>query len=167
MYDIKIDELKLPDGSLLWKTFVTVIVPKRNAIAHDGETATPDEADLALECANALRKNVVVRVARKMDFDLEKNGSWHNHVDAEAIVYEPKALFERLAHSSQAPSGTPADPDRKGLLKFGRGEAANEKRRKYRSRSLHYVSSRPLHVKVSFVNRSIGFGATASQFWIG
>jgi hypothetical protein len=118
MYDIKLDELKLPDGSLLWKTFVTVIVPKRNAIAHDGEAATPDEADLALECANALRKNVVLQVARKMDFDLEKNGSWHNHVDAEAIVYEPKALFEQLAHNSQPPSGTPADPDRKGLLKF-------------------------------------------------
>jgi len=59
MYDIKLDELRLSDGSLLWKTFVTVIVPKRNAIAHNGETATPDEADLALECASVLRKDVV------------------------------------------------------------------------------------------------------------
>jgi rhodanese-related sulfurtransferase len=72
MYDIKLDEMKLSDGSLLWKTFVTVIVPKRNSIAHDGETATPDEANLALECAHALRRDVVAQVAKKMDFDLEK-----------------------------------------------------------------------------------------------
>jgi hypothetical protein len=94
MYEIKIDDLKLADGSPLWKTFVTIIVPKRNAIAHDGDNATPDEADLALECANTLRKEVVAQVAKKMNFDLEKNGSWHNHGDAEEIAYEPKSPFE-------------------------------------------------------------------------
>jgi hypothetical protein len=94
MYEIKIDELKLADGSPLWKTFVTIIVPKRNAIAHDGDNATPDEADLALECANTLRREVVAQLAKKMNFDHEKNGSWHNHGDAEEIAYEPKSPFE-------------------------------------------------------------------------
>jgi hypothetical protein len=119
MYDIKLDEMKLSDGSPLWKTFVTVIVPKRNAIAHDGESATPDEADLALECANALRKEVVAQVAKKMSFDLDQNGSWHHHVDAEAIPYEPKSPFERRAPDRQPSSGTSTDPQQpKGLMKF-------------------------------------------------
>jgi len=51
-----------------------------------------------------------------MDFDLEENGSWHNHVDAEAIVYEPKALFEQRALDGQPSSGTPAASDRKSAL---------------------------------------------------
>jgi hypothetical protein len=119
MYEIKIDDLKLSDGSPLWKTFVTVIVPKRNAIAHDGESAAPDEADLALECANTLRKEVVAQVAKKINFDLEKNGSWHNHVDAEEITYEPKALFEGPALNSPPDSGKLTNPERpKGLMKF-------------------------------------------------
>lgn len=116
MYDIKLVELKLSDGSPLWKTFVTVIVPKRNAIVHDGESASPDEADLALECANTLRREVVAQVAKKMDFDLENNGSWHNHVDADAMTYEPKTLFEQPAPNKPTP---PADPQRpKGFMKF-------------------------------------------------
>jgi hypothetical protein len=94
MYEIKIDDLKLSDGSPLWNTFVTVIVPKRNAIAHNGENATPVEADLALECANTLRKEVVAQVATKVNFDLERNGSWHKHFDAKEIEYEPKSPFE-------------------------------------------------------------------------
>lgn len=93
MYEIKIDEIKLANGSPLWKTFVTVIVPKRNAILHAGENATPDEADLALECANTLRKKVVAHVAKKMNFDLDTNGFWHNHGNAEEISYEPKSPF--------------------------------------------------------------------------
>lgn len=116
MYDVKLVELKLSDGSPLWKTFVTIIVPKRNAIAHDGEGASPDEADLALECASTLRKEVVAQVAKKMDFDLEKNRSWHNHVDADAMTYEPKLLFEQPAPKKPTPPADPQQP--KGFMKF-------------------------------------------------
>jgi hypothetical protein len=119
MYDIKLEQLELSDGSLLWKTFVTVIVPKRNAIAHDGESATPDEADLALECANALRREVAAQVAKKMSFDLEQNGSWHQHVDAEAIPYESKSPFERHTLKRQASNEAQAEPQKlSGLVKF-------------------------------------------------
>jgi hypothetical protein len=52
VYGIKIATLKLADG---------VIVPKRNAITQLGDNATPDEADIALECANTLRKEVVAK----------------------------------------------------------------------------------------------------------
>ncbi|MBR0719928.1 hypothetical protein [Bradyrhizobium manausense] len=119
MYDIKLDELKLSDGSQLWKTFVAVIVPKRNAIAHEGGRATPGDADLALECANVLRKEVVAQVAKKMEFDLEKNASWHNHCDAHAVTYEPKSLFDRPASKTQSTSSPSADPkEPNGILKY-------------------------------------------------
>jgi hypothetical protein len=116
MYDIKLGELKLSDVSPLWKTFVNVIVPKRNAIAHDGESASPDEADLALECANTLRKEVVAQVAKKMDFDLENKRSWHNHLDADAMTYEPKSLFEQPAPNKPTPPADPPQP--KVFMKF-------------------------------------------------
>jgi hypothetical protein len=94
MYDVKFDDLKLSDGSALWKTFVTKIVPKRNAIMHDGDNATPDEAKLALECANALRKEVVAQIAKKMGFDLATNGTWHKHINAEGFYHDPASPFE-------------------------------------------------------------------------
>jgi hypothetical protein len=94
MYDIKIEDLKLSDGSALWKTFVTKIVPKRNAIMHNGDNATPEEATLALECANTLRKVVVAQIGKKMGFDLEKNGAWHKHINAEGFYHDPASPFE-------------------------------------------------------------------------
>jgi hypothetical protein len=94
MYGIRIDDLKLAHGSALWKTFVTTIVPKRNAIMHDGDNATPEEAKLALECANTLRKEVVAHVAKKMGFDLEKNGAWNKHLNAEGFYHTPASPFE-------------------------------------------------------------------------
>ena len=94
MYDIKIEDLKLSDGSGLWKTFLTKIVLKRNAIMQDGDNATPDEAKLALECANTLRKVVVAQIGKKMGFDLEKNGAWHKHINAEGLYHNPASPFE-------------------------------------------------------------------------
>jgi hypothetical protein len=86
MYGIKVDDLKLPDSSALWNVFVTRIFPKRNAIIHDEDNAAPDEAKLALDCANTLRGKVVVQIAKKMGFDLEKNGAWHKHLNAEGFL---------------------------------------------------------------------------------
>jgi hypothetical protein len=94
MYDIKINDIKLSSGSALWNTFVTKIVPKRNDIMHDGDNATPEEAELALECANMLRKEVVAQIAKKMGFDLEKNSAWHKHIDADGFYHDPASPFE-------------------------------------------------------------------------
>lgn len=69
-------------------------MPKRNAIVHDGENATPAEAELALECATTLRKQVVTQIAKKLGFDLEKNGSWHNHNDEYEIPYDAESPFD-------------------------------------------------------------------------
>jgi hypothetical protein len=88
MYDIKIEDLKLSDGSGLWKTFVTKIVLKRNAIMHDGDAATPQEAKLALECANTLRK--VSRCA-----DREKDGLRSGKERCVAQTYQRRGFLPR------------------------------------------------------------------------
>jgi hypothetical protein len=94
MYDIKIEDFELSDGSALWKTFVTKIVPKRNAIMHEGDNATPEEAKLSLECVNTLREVIVAQIGKKMGFDLEKNGAWHKHINAEGFYHNPASPFE-------------------------------------------------------------------------
>ena len=54
MHGIKIKELVLNDRSPFWETLVGKVIWKRNLIAHEGEFATPAEADLALKCADVL-----------------------------------------------------------------------------------------------------------------
>jgi hypothetical protein len=94
MYDIKIDDLKLADGSALWNTLLTKIVPRRNAILHDGENATADEGKVALECADILSSQVVSQIATKMGFDFKQNGCWHEHISSEGFKYDPASPFE-------------------------------------------------------------------------
>jgi hypothetical protein len=94
MYGVKLDDLKLSDNAPLWETLIKKIFPKRNAIVHEGDNTTPEEADLALECANTLRKEVVSQIAKKMSFDLGKNGAWHKHTNAEGFYYDPASPFE-------------------------------------------------------------------------
>jgi len=82
IYGIKIKELKLSDGSTYWKTLIETVIRKRNRIVHDGETATPDEAAIALECACLLREKVVYEIAKKMGFTHDATGCWHKIADA-------------------------------------------------------------------------------------
>jgi len=93
MYDIKIDDLKLSDGSVLWQTFTSKVVSKRNAIVHEGDNATPEEAGIALECATTLRRQLVFQVAKKMGFDLEQTPRWHEHVDSDGYSYDSESPF--------------------------------------------------------------------------
>jgi hypothetical protein len=93
MYDIKIDDLKLEDGSSLWQTLIFQIIPKRNAIVHAGENASPGDAKIALECATTLRKHLVAKVAAKLGFNLEQTPLWHQHVDGDGYRYRPTSPF--------------------------------------------------------------------------
>ena len=93
MYDFKIDDLKLQDGSPLWQTFVSKIIPLRNAIAHAGENATHEQALLALECATTLRKQLVSKVAAKLRFDFEEVPKWAEHVSDGGYTYDAASPF--------------------------------------------------------------------------
>jgi hypothetical protein len=94
IYGIKIKDLKLSDQSLFWKTLIETVIPKRNRIAHTGETATPDEAAIALECASALRNQVVSEVADKLGFTLDKTACWHKIADSGRDDYDPDTPFK-------------------------------------------------------------------------
>jgi hypothetical protein len=90
MHGIKIRELKLSDKSLFWETLIDKVIWKRNLIAHEGEFATPAEADLALECADVMWSKVVLEVAKKLGLKFDEDERW-------AYVgeggYEPKDPF--------------------------------------------------------------------------
>lgn len=94
IYDINIKDLKLSNDSKLWKTLVETVIRKRNSIVHDGETATADEAKIAIECATVLREQVVLPLAAKMGFSLETTGCWHKIADKGRDDYEPKTPFD-------------------------------------------------------------------------
>jgi hypothetical protein len=94
MHGIKLQELKLSSGSLVWKTLTDEVIPKRNCIAHDGEFATPADAILALECASVLRDKVVSEIANKLGFTLDKTNCWHKVADAGLDDYDPADPFQ-------------------------------------------------------------------------
>ncbi|MEY9757157.1 hypothetical protein [Bradyrhizobium yuanmingense] len=93
MYDLKIDDLKLEDGSPLWQTFLSKVIPLRNAIAHAGERATQEQALVAIECAMTLRKELVAKVAIKLRFDFKNVSKWSEHVSDEGYTYDAASPF--------------------------------------------------------------------------
>jgi hypothetical protein len=93
IYGIRIKELKLSDGSTYWKTLIETVIRKRNRITHDGETATPQEAEIALECVAILRDKVVSEIARKMGFTLDATRCWHKAGEAGQDSYDPTSPF--------------------------------------------------------------------------
>jgi hypothetical protein len=93
MYDIKIEDLKLQNGKSLWQAFLSAVIPHRNAIVHAGESATPEQALLALECATTLRKELVAKVAAKLRFDFENTPTWAKHVSDEGYTYDAASPF--------------------------------------------------------------------------
>jgi hypothetical protein len=90
MHGIKIRELLLSDKSLFWKTLIDKVIRKRNLIAHEGEFATPAEADLALECADVLWSKVVREVGKKLGLKIDQGECWADLGDG----YEPKEAFQ-------------------------------------------------------------------------
>jgi len=79
-HGIKLKDLKLSDGTLLWDTITKAMYPKRHRIVHTGESAVAKDAKIAIECAKMLREKVVLPVAEKMGFTLDKTKSWNEIV---------------------------------------------------------------------------------------
>jgi hypothetical protein len=91
IYGIKLKDIKLSDGSKLWKTITEKVVRKRNRIIHDGEGATPTEGKIALECVEVLGEEVVLPIAEKMGFNLDETACWYK-IDYSGD-YEPSDPF--------------------------------------------------------------------------
>jgi hypothetical protein len=88
MYGIKIKELTLNDKSLFWEALIEKVIRKRNLIAHEGEFATPADADLALECVDVLWGKIVLEVAKTLGFKHDE--AW---ADVGEEGYEPRDPF--------------------------------------------------------------------------
>jgi hypothetical protein len=73
---IDIRKIRLPDGKLLWESFVKEVGPKRNRVIHAGEPATPTDAETAIACATHLYEDVVLPLAKTLGFTLEITGRW-------------------------------------------------------------------------------------------
>jgi hypothetical protein len=92
IHGVKIKGLPLSDKSLFWKALVDKVIRKRNLIAHEGEFATPAEADLAIECADVLWSKVVLEVGKKLGRKFDEGERW---ADLGEDGYEPKDPFQR------------------------------------------------------------------------
>jgi hypothetical protein len=93
VYDIKLKDIELSDGSKLWKTITEKIIRKRNSIVHDGESAMPAEGKIALECVKMLREQIVLPIADIMGFTLEATGCWHKIENSGRDNYEQSDPF--------------------------------------------------------------------------
>ena len=75
-WDVDLDSISLSIGQKLWPYITDTLRPLRNAVAHDGASATPEEAGLAVEAAELLLQAVVRPVSKNLGFTLETTGKW-------------------------------------------------------------------------------------------
>lgn len=75
-WGIELEKLTLPSGRLLWETILSVVIKKRDAFLHQGDPPSEEDAVLALQCLNSFRGEVVLRIATRLGFTLEKTGCW-------------------------------------------------------------------------------------------
>lgn len=73
---IELEKIKLPSGRPLWETIVKEVYPKRHRVIHAADAASSAEAELAINCAEALRCEIVHPIAKKFGFSLEDTGKW-------------------------------------------------------------------------------------------
>jgi hypothetical protein len=75
-HDIALNDVKLPNGKLLWATIRDVVYSARDKIVHRAEPVSQDDAVLAIQCADQLRKKIVMPYAKKLGFTLETTKCW-------------------------------------------------------------------------------------------
>jgi hypothetical protein len=81
-WGIELSQLPLPDGQPLWDRVQTVVVKKRDGFMHRGEEVASVEAELALKCVRSFREQVVLGLANRLGFTLQKTGCWSKIVEA-------------------------------------------------------------------------------------
>ena len=60
----------------MWPNITDSLRVVRNAVVHDGATATPEEARVAIEAAQLLLDEVVRPLSDELGFTLEDTGKW-------------------------------------------------------------------------------------------
>lgn len=80
-WGIELSQLLLPDRQPLWDRIQSVVIKKRDGFVHRGDEVTRGEAELALQCVTSFREQVVLGLAKRLGFTLEKTTCWSKVVD--------------------------------------------------------------------------------------
>jgi hypothetical protein len=81
-WGIELAELLLPDKQPMWDRIQTVVIKKRDSFIHRGDGVNDREAELALQCVQSFREQVVLGLASRLGFTLQKTGCWSKIVYA-------------------------------------------------------------------------------------
>jgi hypothetical protein len=75
-WQIEITSVKLSGGAQAWQSIVDVVWPRRNDYVHRGSDCASEDAEIALECLQALLDQVVDPLAARLGFTRSKTGRW-------------------------------------------------------------------------------------------
>ena len=75
-WGIELPQLLLSDNRPLWDQIQTVVIKKRDGFIHRGDEVNDKEAELALQCVQSFREQVVLGLADRLGFTLQKTGCW-------------------------------------------------------------------------------------------
>jgi hypothetical protein len=76
-WGIDVSTITLPtSGRQLWETMCTPITEARNNFVHRGDDVSVADAALAIECVGTFRNEVVLKIAQRLGFTLDKSGCW-------------------------------------------------------------------------------------------
>ena len=101
-WSVDIDSVRISNGEKLWDVVTKRLLPKRNRVVHAGESASPAEALLSIECVELLQHKIVHVIARNLGFTLERTGKWcriHGKSDGNNhhqwwSSFQPKSPFD-------------------------------------------------------------------------
>lgn len=82
-WGIDLTKIMLPSGEPLWETIQTPVNKARNGFVHRGDDVPEGDAALAIECIRTFRKEVVLRIAERLEFTIDKTGCWSK------VIHDP------------------------------------------------------------------------------
>lgn len=94
-HDIDVSKVTLKNTEAVWDTIVTFVYPTRNRAVHSAEPVGYEDAEIAIECAELLRSDIVMPIAKKHGFTLEVTGCWHRtKTEFTSGRYSPRDPFK-------------------------------------------------------------------------
>lgn len=98
-WGIDLSSIVVAGGKPLWDTFQNVVMKKRNEFVHRGDDVLEGEAALGLESASTFREHVVLKLAKRLGFTLDKTGCWAK------VVHErtPGSLGGEMSYGTSDP----------------------------------------------------------------
>ncbi len=94
-WGVDVTKVLLDDNSQMWEQILTRVWPSRNDYVHAGGTIEETDAILAAQCLDALLKQVVDPVAKRLGFTREQTGLWSVVISSIQPELNPPHRYER------------------------------------------------------------------------